>query len=198
MMVPQKVIHLLSGGLDSTVLLYDLINQRCDVHCVLFNYGQRHARELSAAESICSNLNHGFTVRVGWTNIRLPKIPGSSLTDGSGSKVVPNRNAIFLSVAVSIAVNAGAESVTIACNKDDANDFLDCRREFIHAMNAASMAGAGVEICAPYINLTKRQIVSLGRSLDVPIEGTWSCYEGGFAPCGACDACLKRAEAMAA
>lgn len=200
-MIPKNVILLLSGGLDSTVLLYDLLSQGCNVHCVLFNYGQRHSnRELSAATSLLTEMNYYRRLaqmqEVLWSEIRLPRLNGSSLTDGTGSKVVPNRNAVLLSVSVSIAVQAKAESVVYACNKDDEKDFPDCRKEFVNAICSASMLGAGVEICAPYIDLSKREIVQIGRRLDVPLEKTWSCYSGGFAPCGACDACIKRMEAM--
>lgn len=202
-MKPKPIIHLFSGGLDSTVMLFDLLNQKCAVHCVLFNYGQTHAnRELTAARSLLTEWNAwakaGNTQAIEFTEIRLPQIPGSLLTSGSGSKIVPNRNAILLSAAIAIAVNAKAEAVTIACNKDDAKDFPDCRREFISAMNLASKtADTGVEVCAPYIDTTKREIVQIGRRLDVNLERTWSCYAGGFAPCGACDACIRRSEAMA-
>jgi len=192
-MIPKKVVHLLSGGLDSTVLLYDLIRQKCEVHCVLFNYKQKHAwREIPLAVDHCTELG------VKWTEIQLPEIAGSTLTDGSGSKIVPNRNAIFLSHAVAIAVRAGAGSVTYACNRDDAADFPDCRRKFVDAMNALQQAAAtGVEICAPYIDLTKREIVAIGRKLGVEMERTYSCYAGGQAGCGVCDACKARAKAMA-
>jgi 7-cyano-7-deazaguanine synthase len=196
-MRPKPVIHLLSGGLDSTVLLYDLVNQGCNVHCILFDYGQKHAaRELSAARAFCLGFNHGFELNLKWTEVRIPQIKGSSLTDGCGSIIVPNRNAILLSVAVSLAVSAKAEAVTYACNKDDAADFPDCRREFVEAFSAASVAATGVEVCAPYLYFTKREVVHIGRNLGAPLDRTWSCYEGTFAPCGLCGACVKRSAAL--
>lgn len=193
MTMPKKVVHLLSGGLDSTVLLYDLLDQKCEVHCALFDYKQKHAwRELPQA------IHHCQWKGVKCTLIELPKIAGSTLTDGSGSKVVPNRNAIFLSHAVSIAMLAGAEAVTYACNKDDAADFPDCRGAFVKALNFVQRtAETGVEICAPYIDLSKREIVAIGRRLGVAMDETYSCYEGGQAACGVCDACKARMAALA-
>lgn len=193
MMIPKKVVHLLSGGLDSTVLLYDLLDQKCEVHCVLFDYKQKHAwRELPQA------IHHCRENGVKFTQIELPKIAGSTLTDGSGSKVVPNRNAIFLSHAVALAMRAGAESVTYACNADDAKDFPDCRMAFVQAMNVLQLnAETGIEICAPYILLSKREIVAIGRRLGVALDETYSCYAGGQSECGVCDACKARMAALA-
>ena len=189
----KPVVLLLSGGLDSTVLLFDLIQQNCSVHCVLFDYGQTHAnRELPIARWFCSLTGTPFT------EIKIPKLGGSILTDGLGTKVVPNRNAIFISIAISIAAKATAEAVCFACNKDDSSDFPDCRREFVKAMNEASKAsGSNVEVCAPYIDLTKREIVGIGKRFGVPMNETWSCYQGDPKECGVCDACIKRTEALA-
>lgn len=189
----KPVMHLLSGGIDSTVMLYSLLHQNCSVHCALFNYGQKHAaRELAMARWHCRFLGVLFT------EITLPTIRGSVLTDGGGTKIVPNRNAILLSIAISLAVNAKSEAVTYACNKDDAEDFPDCRVAFIASMNAASRAAeTGVEVCAPFIGLTKKEIVAIGRFHNVDFSSTYSCYEGRGVPCGACDACKKREEALA-
>lgn len=193
----KPVIHLFSGGLDSTVLLFDLLDQKCDVHCVMFDYGQAHRnRELSAARNVMQMLNFYSKEKQQYHEIKLPNMGGSTLTGGNGSKVVPNRNAILISTAVALAVTAKAEAVTIACNKDDAADFPDCRPEFIAAMNAAAKAaGTGVEVCAPYVTLPKSEIVQIGRRLNVDLQATWSCYKGGFNECGECDACKQRRKA---
>lgn len=183
----KTIVHLLSGGLDSTVLLYDLVNQGHQVHCVLFRYGQKHEQELTFAKGHCRR------VGVLFTTIELPQLRGSELTDGSGSFVVPFRNAVMLSVAANIASAARADCVTYACNADDQAGFQDCRPEFVARMNAIL---SPVEVCAPYIGKTKREIVEMGRRLSVPIHDTWSCYRGGANPCGTCPACIKRTEAL--
>lgn len=191
-MIPKNIVHLLSGGLDSTVLLYDLQSQGQNVHCALFDYGQLHVQELRWAKLHCDRL------RVQYTVIALPRLRGSMLTDGTGTTVVPNRNSILLALAVNLACAAKAECVTFAANADDEQGFPDCRRAFIDGCNATLKAAEiPVEICAPYIDKRKWWIAGLARELGVPIDQTWSCYKGGAAPCGSCPACVKRAVAIA-
>lgn len=168
-------------------MLHDLCGQGMKVHAVLFDYQQKHIQELKWAKYHCEVL------RVLWTEIKLPQIRGSSLTDGGGSVIVPNRNAIMLSHAVSVAVAANADTITIACNADDEETFPDCRKAFIATMNSAvKSAGYNVEICAPYIEKRKWWIMGIGQSMGVNLNHTWSCYEGGSTPCGKCPACEKR------
>ena len=196
-MPPKHVIHLLSGGLDSTVLLYDLIHQGhqgCAVHCVLFDYGQRHGVELNYARKHCEATGTKHTLVELWRVKNL--FLRCALTDGNGSNIVPNRNAIMLNIASALAVSAGAESVTIACNADDADMFHDCRPEFIAATNESlRAAGVPVEVCAPYLHLTKREIVGIAKRIGAPYLDTVSCYTGN--DCGTCDACRKRNDAIA-
>lgn len=123
-----------------------------------------------------------------WTEIEMPALGG--LTDESW--IVPNRNAIFLSVAVNVALKAKADTITIGCNADDAETFPDCQKPFLDAMNAAvSAAGYSVEICAPYLDWSKWKIAGLAREMAVPLTEIWSCYRGGPVPCGKCPACEK-------
>ena len=123
----------------------------------------------------------------------LPELGGLS----EQSWIVPNRNAIFLSVAVNVACQAGADTVTIGCNEDDADYFPDCRRDFISAINAAvKSAGYDVEICAPFLQMKKWQIIAKARRLQVDMRSTWTCYRGGDKPCGECGACKKHADSV--
>jgi len=191
-MMPKTIIHLLSGGMHSVTLLYDLHAAGDKVHALLFDYGQRHVQELEWARFHCKKLDVLFTM------MTLPQLKGSELTDGKGGVVIPNRNAVLLSLAVNLAVEAKADTVTYACNADDERDFPDCRQQFVNAMNrAVEAAGYSVEICAPYIDKPKWWIAERGRSLGVPLEQTWSCYRGGEKPCAECPACVKREAAMA-
>lgn len=193
MMNAKPVVHLLSGGLDSTVLLYDLIQQGCQVFCVIFDYGQQHDNEIECAQRTC--LARGVHYRV--VSLRDVFRDSSLVKGGTGSIVVPNRNGTFLSIGAAIAISAKAEAVTIACNADDRELFPDCRPEFIKAMNRASqVSGALAEICAPYVDKTKREIVTIGRRLKVNFNATWSCYKGGRRPCGKCHACVVRNSAL--
>lgn len=191
MPLPKTIIHLLSGGMDSTVLLYDLIGQGHHVHALLFHYEQQHQKELDFAKRHCERLKVMFTVMC------IPQLRGSTLTDGAGGVVVPNRNAIMLSHAVNLAVAAHADTITIGCNKDDEEVFPDCRREFLDAMNAVvKVAGYDIEICAPYLDKQKWYVARLGSDIGVTLSDTWSCYNGGEKPCGVCPACVKRLNAL--
>lgn len=191
-MMPKHVVLLLSGGLDSVTLLYDLKTRRgCEVHCALFDYGQKHSQELTFAKHHCHRLGVMFTT------LSLPQLKGSALTDGSGSVIVPNRNAILLSHAVNLAAAIRAESVCFAANKDDENNFPDCRIAFVQALNnLLTVAEIHVEVRAPYWDTPKWQIVALAREMGVDVAQTWSCYRGGAMPCGECEACKKREAAL--
>lgn len=181
-MIPKTIIHLLSGGLDSVTMLYDLKQQGHAIHCLLFDYKQRHIQEIEWAKQ------HAVRCSCLHTIIHLPELGG--LTEQSW--IVPNRNAIFLSLAVNMAVQAGADTVTIGFNADDSDYFPDCRRLFLYQMNAAvRAAGYGVEICAPYLEKRKWEIGALAQELGVTPNEIWSCYHGGEKPCGECPACVK-------
>ena len=199
----SKFIHLFSGGLDSTVMLYDLLDQGNKVHCLLFDYGQRHSKELSFAASTCEKLS------VPYDRIHLPSalFVRSSLTAGKvqrvdelngGVTVVPNRNMVLISMAASWALSHGGTAVSWAANADDAEHYPDCRGEYLTHLNRTLRIcdSRRMEVHAPYIVRTKRAVVEIGRRLKVPFEETWSCYAGGDEPCGVCGACKVRAEAM--
>lgn len=187
-MIPKTIIHLLSGGLDSVTMLYDLKAQGQNVHCALFDYKQQHVQELTFAKEHCHRLG------VLWTTVELPPLGG--LTEASW--IVPFRNPIMLSIAVNLAVQAKADTITIACNADDHADFPDCRWEVFDAMNhAAKLSGYSIEICAPYLDWPKWKISGLARELGVPTDMIWTCYKGGAKPCGECPACKKLEAALA-
>lgn len=196
----MKFIHLFSGGLDSTVLLYDLLDQGAKLHCLLFNYGQRHLKELNYAESTCGKL------AVPYERLALaPKLFNrSSLTSGKGElsgkpTIVPNRNMVMISMAASFALSCGGTAVTWAPNADDAAIYPDCRYDFFKALNEALHIcdNRRMEVHAPYIQRSKRTVVEIGRRLNVPFDETWSCYDNGAEPCGVCGACKVRQEALA-
>lgn len=184
----KKIVHLLSGGLDSVTLLYDLHQQGHDVHCLLIDYKQRHVQELTFAKHHCHRLG------VLYTTMEIPELGG--LTEVSW--IVPNRNAIFVSLAVNLAVKINSKEVTIGCNSEDSEMFPDCRLAFIEAMNAAvAAAGYEVTISAPYLDWSKWKIGGLAREMGVPTHEIWTCYRGGLEPCGTCPACIKLKKALA-
>ena len=195
-----KFIHLLSGGLDSTVLLYDLLDQGHKAHCILYDYGQRHIKELGFAEATCAKLG------VTYDRIALPPqlFERSALTAGAESLVgqptiVPNRNMVLISMAASYALSHGCTAVSCAINSDDAEVYPDCRAEFTKHLNLALRCchTRRMEVHVPYIVRTKAKVVEIARRLNVPLGETWSCYAGGDEPCGQCGACQVRLKAIA-
>lgn len=193
----MNTILLLSGGLDSVTLLYDLKHTYPHdiIHCVLFDYGQTHIKELKFARQHCEWLVAPYEVA------ELHRIKGlfkhCALTDGDGSVVVPNRNAVFLNIAASIAAGMGFGKVCYACNSDDAVMFPDCRQGFVESINQTlKEAHTGVVVAAPYIGMTKKQIVNKAHYLGIPLLYTWSCYSDQETPCGTCEACRLRMNAL--
>lgn len=184
----KSVVHLLSGGLDSVTLLYDLRQHGNQIHCLLFDYHQQHSKELIQAKY------HANRCGAAYSTVTLPLLGG--LNDKSW--IVPNRNAIFLSVAVNLAVQISADSITIGCNKEDSDYFPDCRKEFIDSMNQSVVsAGYSVKIVAPYLNKMKWEIGGMAREFKIHASSVWSCYRGGHEPCGECPACIKLKSACA-
>lgn len=203
----------MSGGLDSAVTLYLAREEDFKINCLVFDYGQRHKREIEAAKEIARYA--GCPCRI----IKL-KFPwkGSSLLDRSidipapvnlrtcapadliPSTYVPARNIIFLSYAVSFAEASNAGVVYIGAHAQDYSGYPDCRPQFYRAFSKAVSCGtkAGLEkriqIKTPLINKSKAEIIRSGARLKVPFELTWSCYKGGSAPCAECDSCYYRSK----
>lgn len=187
------IVLLYSGGIDSTVLLYDLLTHGEEVAAVGFDYAQRHLYpEASAARRICDDLGVSFT------QVKLPQLRGSALTDrdDDGPVVVPNRNMVMLATAGALAVSYGAASIAIACHAGDYDLFPDCRPQFLEEMFRALRYSTGLGLRYPYVRLSKVEIVRLGVRLGVPFDQTWSCYREGPEPCGECLACGERREAL--
>ena len=203
----EDVVLLFSGGLDSTVLLYDL-KRFYSVHPILFDYGQRHKKELDCASKICDNLgivpkivdlqalNTVSESALTRSNIIVPE--GASFDDPIQSQtVVPNRNAIMLLLATSYAQSVSAKNVFFGCHSGDFDIYPDCRIEFVDLLNSLiRQQGFDVEVKAPYIYMNKADIVSIGIMIKVPFNDTWTCYQGGDEPCGKCGACIERQEAF--
>ena len=202
----EKTLVILSGGLDSTTCLYHHL-QFGQVLAVTFDYGQRHWREIEYARSIAADVNvRHFVLSVPiykWTTSALlghQDIPHGHYSDDSMRQtVVPYRNLILLSVAASIAANELCDTVSYGAHAGDAAIYPDCRPAFVTALTHTLYSGdySKLKLVAPLIGMTKRQVAEYAKQLGVPIDKTWSCYEGGDEPCGKCGACVARAEALA-
>jgi 7-cyano-7-deazaguanine synthase len=208
----KKAICLLSGGLDSTVSLYVARSEGYSPIALSIEYGQRHFREIAAARALTKALRvpHYFAaLSMPWKGsalldpgIKLPKDRDENKMSGEiPVTYVPGRNSVFLSMAMSCAETVNAEAVFIGANALDYSGYPDCRPEYLEAVagamwrgTKAGVEGRKVEIKAPLIRLTKKEIVLLGQKLGVPFQTTWSCYAGDDKPCGACDSCLLRAK----
>jgi 7-cyano-7-deazaguanine synthase len=205
----SSVVLCLSGGLDSSTLLYELRSQGYVVEGVAFGYGQRHSRELDAAQAVAKRA--GVSCRVVDLSLLKGLLSGSALTDGSIAvphghysdesmklTVVPNRNMIFLSVAAGYAMSLGASAVAFAAHGDDRAIYPDCRPQFVDALRKAIALAhwETIDLMAPYLGVSKSEICAKGAALGVPYELTWSCYEGGAKHCGGCGTCMARKEAF--
>lgn len=205
----KKAVVLLSGGLDSATTLYAAKAKGFDCFCLIFDYGQRHEREIRSAKAVAGAAACAYQV----IKIRLPW-KGSSLLErarplsvaGTGSKeipstYVPGRNTIFLSFALSCAEALASRDIFIGANAIDYSGYPDCRPEYYRSFDKlsrlatkAGVEGRPIKVHTPLIRLTKAGIIRLGSKLGVPYELTWSCYVGGKMPCGRCDSCVLRAK----
>ena len=210
----MKAVCLLSGGLDSATCLALARRDGFDCYALSFDYGQRHRKELEYAKQLSSDLGAPWTLidlhAAGLTAV----LGASALTDENVTvpdghyadesmriTVVPNRNAIMLSIACAVAVTRDAEAVAFGAHTGDHFIYPDCRPEFVRAfasmVNLAVEGLATIDILAPFLEMTKADIVKLGADLHVPFERTWSCYKGGALHCGTCGTCYERREAFA-
>lgn len=219
-----KALVLSSGGVDSTTCLGLAVHElgAANVVSVSMFYGQKHKKELEAAQKLAEyyNVQHyelDLSVVFAQSNCSLlshstQEVPEGDYADqidrsdnGMVSTCVPFRNGMFLSAAASLASSLFPnEEVTIyiGAHADDAagNAYADCSENFIDSMNDAIYLGTyqKVSIVAPFVNSDKAEVVAKGLELRVPYQYTWSCYNGGDKPCGKCGTCIDRAKAFSA
>ncbi len=208
-----KAVVLLSGGLDSATAAAIALEEGYQAIALSFNYGQRHHKELLAAQKIAQSLGiiEHYTL-----DVNLAQWGGSALTDPQqdlpqdGVKpgiipitYVPGRNTVFIAIALSLAEAKQAEAIYLGINAVDYSGYPDCRPEYLQAYqrlanlsSKVGIEGKAPQLIAPLVALTKVEIVQKAIALGVPISETWSCYQGDTEPCGLCDSCRIRDEAL--
>lgn len=204
----QKVVVILSGGMDSTTLLYDVRSKDYDVYALSFNYNQKHKKELEKAKQTCEFLNIPHKVLdLSILNQIAPSsltrddwdIPEGHFTDESMKEtVVPNRNMIMLSLATSYAIGIKATKLFYGAHAGDHDIYPDCRKEFAFQLGKTieMCDWSEISLCFPYIELDKGDIVIRGKELNVDYSKTWTCYKGKEKACGKCGSCVERLEAF--
>lgn len=216
----MKILVLSSGGVDSTTCLAMAVAEvgAENVLALSVYYGQKHDKEIQAAKKVAEyygvrRMELDLSVIFAGSNCSLLKqstedIPLESyaqqIEETHGEKpvstYVPFRNGLFLSSAASIALSHGCSKIMYGAHADDAAGaaYPDCSLDFVNAMNQAIYLGSGNQLTieAPFVSLTKADVVKKGLELGVPYELTWSCYEGGEKPCGKCGTCIDRMRAF--
>lgn len=218
----MKALVLSSGGVDSTTALALAVSRygKDNVIALSVSYGQKHDKEIQAAKAVSAfygveQLFLDLSKIFQYSNCSLlqqstEEIPEESYarqiekTEGEKpvSTYVPFRNGLFLSSAASIALSKDCSVILYGAHADDSAGFAypDCSPMFNDAMNQAIFEGSGyqLKVEAPFVNMTKAEVVKMGLELNAPYELTWSCYEGKDVPCGKCGTCIDRAAAFAA
>lgn len=206
----KEAVVLLSGGLDSATTLYIARSQGYRCHCLIFDYNQRHRKEIQKAIKIAKKAKCDYKlikISFPWQGSALldkrAKLPSDRNTDEMAKDIpptyVPARNTIFLSMAAGWAETLIADAVFIGATAVDFSGYPDCRPEYFKTYNdllekgtRIGVEGKPVKIEAPLLDKNKSEIIKIGTGLMVPYELTWSCYKGGMRPCLRCDSCLLR------
>ncbi len=212
-MAQPKAVVLLSGGLDSATAAAQAIADGYTPIALSFRYGQRHNRELQAAQQIAQHLGIAEHQII---DVNLAQWGGSSLTDRNQnlpqdgvqpneipSTYVPGRNTVFIAIALSLAEARNANAVYLGINAVDYSGYPDCRPDYLSAFqrlaelsSKVGLEGHAPQLVAPLVMDSKVDIVKRAVQLGVPIPETWSCYQGGDQPCGRCDSCRIRDRAL--
>lgn len=209
----SKAVLVVSGGIDSSTLIYKTVREGYETYALTLIYGQKHKREVESARKVCDTLHVAHKI-IDISSIK-EILSGSALTDSKvdipevpetaehyetlKTTIVPNRNSIFLSIAIGCAVSIGANHVFFGAHHSDRGVYPDCRREFVEAFQHAERLANDnplLVVTAPFVSVNKSEIVRLGIELGVPYKETWSCYKGGEIHCGVCSSCRERKRAF--
>ena len=205
----KNCIVIFSGGLDSTVLLQYVKQQGYNIYGMSFLYGQRHSKELHFAKKLgnkyCGKhkiLILDFMKDIAGHSALTGKIqlPTNIHQEHETQKatVVPNRNAVMLSIATAWAEDLHISKIFYGAHRGDFIIYPDCRKKFVKYLSKAFQVGtySNVKIEAPFVKLYKSELIKKGIELKVDFKNTWTCYEGKKVACGVCGSCKERIEAF--
>jgi len=212
----NPAVVLVSGGVDSTVLLHYVRSRlaRAPLYALSFNYGQRHSRELECAkaQAALAGVDEFQVIDIGFMGALLG--PGTTLVAGGADvpdladvpeadraqppTYVPNRNMMLLSMAAAFAEARGVADVFYGAQAQDEYGYWDCTTAFLERINAvlALNRKQPVTVHAPFVNHAKADNVQLGLELGVDFSRTWTCYRGHEIACGTCPSCVERRKAF--
>jgi 7-cyano-7-deazaguanine synthase len=210
-----KAIVLLSGGIDSTVILALALNRGLECHALSFDYDQRHKRELESAKQIAEFYKvPQKIIKVDSTAFRISSLSAKMdlpthrdlkqiESQGIPNTYVPARNTLFLAFALSHAELIDAREIHFGPNRMDYACYPDCRPTYVKAYQnlinlstKQAIEGAPPQLITPLIELDKAEIIQEGIALNAPLELTWSCYSPKEnEPCHSCDACMIKQDA---
>ncbi len=212
-MKKQKAVLIVSGGIDSSTLVYKTVREGYETYALTFMYGQKHKREIESACKVCDTLKVSPKIidisslkeilsgsALMDSMVEIPEVPETAeYYETLKTTIVPNRNSIFLSIAIGYAVSIGASHVFFGAHHSDRGVYPDCRSEFVEAFEHAERIANDnpyLVVAAPFVNMNKSDIVKLGIELGVPYKEAWSCYRGGEMHCGVCSSCRERKRAF--
>jgi 7-cyano-7-deazaguanine synthase len=203
-MIHYDGVLLASGGMDSTVMAYDLASKRQNIILLFLDYGQHCAKkELDTLKKVLPECYAD--------NIRIIKI-GDIYKESTSRMIVeanlwtdsvvaddlylPYRNLLFLSIAAAYAQSIGAQNVYAAFINSNHAKEIDCSFEFFSRLGSLLHAYGSVTIQMPYRELSKKEVAKLGLRLGAPIAATYSCQVNSENPCGVCPNCVDKIEAI--
>ena len=196
--------------MDSFTLLHHALSKGYQVDCITFDYGQRHIKEIECARLISQEHNltnllieianvESIFAKSALTSDEIEMPHGSYQAESMQTTIVPNRNMLFISHAIAYAISQNIDRVWYGAHAGDHFIYPDCRPEFLSAMNAVAQTchTFPIEVEAPFLFLSKAEIVKIGLGLGIDYAKTWTCYEGRDLACGRCGSCNERLESFA-
>ena len=198
----ERTILILSGGIDSVVLLYKLISENKEVFCLIFDYGQKARKEIDCAIEICHILNINYQLvdisnlaSIIWNNTLI----NEEVFDLDPYEAdIPSRNTLFLEIATAYAITYDYDSIYIGIIKAKEIFSPDTTQMFIDKLNDLHLNNnwKNIPVKAPLLDKTKSEVILLANELDVPLDKTWTCFYNEDEECGVCDSCISKKEAL--